>query len=162
MAQTSRKGPSLKTRCPASPPGGRQQSSPEAGEQDLKVFIGPKFALRAQRRTDMANQKLPGTNTVELIFAPAAAAIVFIKETGEDTGVPLANEAMIPMKPASQPVSREAVNGLPRARGECRKDGRRWRLRRRHLQTEVNGRLAKRRFLGKSCRSVLLFRSQPE
>ena len=44
----------------------------------------------------MPDQNLPGANTVELIFAPAAAAILFTKETGEDTGVPLANAGYDP------------------------------------------------------------------
>jgi hypothetical protein len=44
----------------------------------------------------MANQKSPGTNTVEMIFAPAAAAIMFTNETGEDTGVSLANAGYDP------------------------------------------------------------------
>jgi len=78
-----------------------------AGEQELKILIGPKFPLWAQHPTDLSNQKVPGTNTVELIFAPAAAAIIFIKETGEDTGVSLANAGYDPNEtriPAGQPV----------------------------------------------------------
>jgi len=96
----------IKTSCPASPPGGLQQSNSEAGEQELKIFIGPTFALRARPRADMANQKSPGTNTVELIFAPAAAVIIFTNETGEDTGVSLANAGYDPNEariPAGQP-----------------------------------------------------------
>ena len=75
-------------------------------EQELKIFIGPTIPLRAQHWTDMPNENLPGTNTVELIFAPAAAALILTKETGEDTGIALANagydanEARIP---AGQP-----------------------------------------------------------
>jgi len=88
-------------------PGGQQPGSPEAGEQDLKIVIGPSFALRPQHRTDTANQKSPDANTAELIFAPAAAAFfVITNETGEDTGVPLANAGFDPRElriPAGQP-----------------------------------------------------------
>ena len=81
-------------------PGGQQPGSPEAGEQDLKILIGPSFALRPQRRTDVANQKSSGANTAELIFAPAAAALfVITNEKGEDTGVPLANAGFDPGEP---------------------------------------------------------------
>jgi len=90
------KGRAIKTRSPASPPGGLESSSSEAGEQELIILIGPTFPLRAQHGTGMPDQNLPGANTVELIFAPAAAAILFTKETGEATGVPLANAGYDP------------------------------------------------------------------
>ena len=119
------KGHAIKTPCSASPPGGRERNRSEAGEQELKIFIGPAFALRAQHRTDMANQKLPGTDTVELIFAPAAAAIVFTNETGEDTGVPLANAGYDPNEtriPAGQPGggqwSATGAGGVQKGRAE--------------------------------------------
>jgi len=55
------------------------------------VLIGPSFPLSAQPRIDIANEKSPGSNTAELIFAPAAAALEIIKETGAETGNAFAN-----------------------------------------------------------------------
>jgi hypothetical protein len=94
----------------SSPPGGPQLSGSESGEHDLEIIVGPSFALRAQLGKDIANQKAPGANTAELIFAPAASAVVVLtegtNETGEDAGVPLANVGYDPNEPripAGQP-----------------------------------------------------------
>ena len=102
-------------RCPASPPGSRQRNGSEAGEQEL-LFVGPTIALRAQHWTDMSNEKSPGTNTLELIFAPAAAAIVFIKGTGDNARDPFANAGYDPDEPRVSAGQTGRVNGRPGTR----------------------------------------------
>ena len=81
----------------------RRRTGAEVEEEEL-IFNGPIFRLTPQQGTGMSNQKSPGPNTVELIFAPAAASLVF--EGEEDFEDPVANEGYDPDEPripAGQP-----------------------------------------------------------
>ena len=60
------------------------------------LLVGPSFPVMKQHRAEMSNEKSPGTKTVELIFAPAVAAIEIIKGTGNDTGDAFANAGYNP------------------------------------------------------------------
>jgi len=74
----------------------------ERGAEEVRrelVFVGPSFPLSARPRTDIANEKSPHQKTIELIFAPAAAAIEIIKGTGDDTGDSFANAGYDPDEP---------------------------------------------------------------
>lgn len=89
----------------ASPPGGRRKSGSKAGEKEI-IWIGPAFRLWPEEQADMPNEASPDSNTIELIFAPAAAALEIIREPGMQNGHPLANAGYDPAEPrvpAGQP-----------------------------------------------------------
>jgi len=75
------------------------------------VLIGLSFPLSAPPRTDIANEKSPGSNTAELIFAPAAAAIEIIKETGPDAFANAGYNHDEPRLPAGQPSGGQWTSG---------------------------------------------------
>ncbi|GEM_PF-2319365 len=71
------------------------------------LLIGPTVPLWPEHQTCIPNQKPQGANTVELIFAPWAAAITIVNELGEEIDYPFANAGYNPNEPrvpAGKPV----------------------------------------------------------
>ena len=86
--------------------GGRWKDGADSGERELKIMIGPAVSLRARHQTDLCNAKSADRDTVKLIFAPAAASIIFEDEPSEDVGDDLVNDGYDPNEarvPAGQP-----------------------------------------------------------
>ncbi len=85
-----------------------ERGAEEAGrEVDL---IGPSFPLWPQARADISNEKSPRQKTIELIFAPAAAAIEIITD---DSFANAGYNPDEPRMPAGQPGGGRWTSGDP-------------------------------------------------
>lgn len=93
-----------------------ERGAEEEGPGEV-LFVGPSFPLfplSAQPRTDISNEKSSDQQTIKLIFAPAAAALEIIEETGTGTGNAFANAGYNqdePRVPAGQPGGGQWTSG---------------------------------------------------